>query len=457
MGLLDTLSALAPSADPAWLERIRSASFRGVPFYVDGTSYEFGPRLQRDTLIGRNGTQNTDHGEGPEEFDVDAYLFGGDYDRERDALEAALAKGGPAEMVLPFRGGKRVRIIGRVRTREKRKELGWCTISFSAVYEPEESLGALLDSAGGLGAAAGKLADKAEAGFLDKYDLSGLPGAQQLNITAALDDVVSAMRSVNGAISSQLGIIDTLSRSIDNFAFELGTLLNTPQSLVSRLRGLLGSILGVANTIKNGIDRTTGLPRQLSSPSAFEASEPTRVVSRTGGPLMLAGTERDPDRIAAGTTETIVPKPADTATDTRAQEAAAAHAVYVLTRAVGLAGVAELASVLPFDSVDLADQMMELIGDAADSLTEAPQESIDGDTLQAVEDTRAAAFKHLSTVSANLADLQDHYPRKQIPMVLIAHELYSDATRENEIIARNRTRHPLLVEANERLEVEAAR
>ena len=91
-----------------------------------------------------------------------------------------------------------------------------------------------------------------------------------------------------------------------------------------------------------------------------------------------------------------------------------------------------------------------------DELHEALDEQMlvaDDKTYRALNDVRVSMINDISTRSADLAKTVSFTPKATLPALVIAHQLYGDATMEDTIIDRNPIRHPGFIQGGEALEV----
>jgi len=94
----------------------------------------------------------------------------------------------------------------------------------------------------------------------------------------------------------------------------------------------------------------------------------------------------------------------------------------------------------------VADDVLEL----RDSLNEAIYTAslkADPAHYQALNNHRLALVKHLTAVAASGVRLVDVTPPETLPALVLAYRRFGDATREAEVVQRNRIRHPGFVPA----------
>lgn len=410
----------------AWRDRLRKASFKGVTFYVDASAMTKGRRVPVRKLAGKDGSVQQDLGRDPDELDLAAFFWGEDYDVARDAFEEKLCESGPGALVHPTRGDLWVRVTRGPVTAESRTEQGYCTIRFSVVVERRDggTLRARTDTASTLKKAAKNLRTVAATDATSALSTASMPSKYLASTIAAVGSVTDSMREVQRRIQGELGVIDTVSGALDELDSTVNTLLSTPSELVTKLIAIVGDVLGLAHTVTSGIDRITGLPRLITNVFANSAS--------------ARATVKAAKRIAAlGSTQT-----AAGATTLARQEAANNQAVFRASRASALATQAETYADAAFDSAALALETLANIADEVEALSVySPSDELFG----ALSDLRAAATLHLTQVAGALPQVVTYDPPQEVPALLIAFDLYGDARREAEIVARNRTPYPHLV------------
>lgn len=117
-----------------WRERLRPASWRGVPFYIDEGSGEVGRRFEMHEYPQRDTPWAEDLGRAQRKWTVRGYVLGAGYMGLRDRLLAACEQQGPGKLVHPYLGELQV-VCERFRYSERQEEGGICRFDLS-VAEP---------------------------------------------------------------------------------------------------------------------------------------------------------------------------------------------------------------------------------------------------------------------------------------------------------------------------------
>lgn len=102
-----------------WAKTLRRASFRGVPFWVDGEEPEVGRRVVAHEISGGEAVLTEDMGARAKSIFVDAYVIGDLADFAGLALERACAAPGASLLILPMDSGEAAHCIACARNRRK--------------------------------------------------------------------------------------------------------------------------------------------------------------------------------------------------------------------------------------------------------------------------------------------------------------------------------------------------
>ena len=143
-----------------WMKTLRSASFRGVPFYVDEEAIpKTGRRIVTHEYVKAEEHATEDMGRLPREFRIKAYIASDQADVQTVALLEACSTKGAATLVLPFFGAHQVRCQGMDPSWKKEK-LGFVSIDLEFIEAGQD----------GAGFPAIPLGDRIAAGLLDGLD-----------------------------------------------------------------------------------------------------------------------------------------------------------------------------------------------------------------------------------------------------------------------------------------------
>ncbi len=392
-----------------WRDELQTASFRGVQFHVTSAEQSGGRELGEHTVrFSEKAPYLEDLGKTGQSFPVEAVVVGDEYRSAVSTLLKALEQPGSGQLVHPAFGVRTVS-VKTFRKREESSALGKATISIEFV---ENS------------------APVAPTATVDALSVVK-SAASALSLSAA-----------NAFVMTAVGLTDTAT-----------TAFGATQSLVNDSIGKLSRGLSALP-----------IPAELLSPFRRELLSPSVLVSSfTGAPaayfpaLLSVAFSRSEDALAGTQTinrvaailslyEKVAAPLPDDATD---EQQANFMAVVLLMQRQVLSSAASLVITQQFDSYDDALIARASVVDAIDRHAEA---SVD-DTYASLVDLRIAVANAVPGVDSRLPRLQMHTPAVGVPSLVLAHRLYGDVEREEEIISRNHLRFPAFVPAGRALEV----
>jgi len=393
----------------SWKDNLQKASFRGVPFNVEGDDSAFGRRTQVHEYPQRDKPYSEDNGKKAREYSLTAFLVGADFMAARDRLLAEIEKAGPGELVHPWYGRMMVNVNGECRVQHSRAEGGYCAITLSFVEAGELAF----PSAGNApGAKTLLAADAVQASaitdFSERFSIDNLP---EFAVVDASDTMEGILDSLDAALGSVGGVLADPVRILKE---QIGGLLPDPPELATRLFGLFskaGAILTSARSIGFSDFDSLNFLRAFSTlraRSAFPVS--TRPASLTSTRKAIYDNR---DALAA------------------------------LTRRALLVQASGMTAAMPLpvydDAVTLRRELMTAL--------DAEAVLADDANYTVLMDLRSKVHSDITARLSDTARLQTITPGEIVPALVLAYDLYEDTARESEIIARNRLRYPGFVPA----------
>lgn len=394
----------------SWRDQLRPASFRGVEFHTVSDSGTFGRRSVLHEFPFRDLPYVEDMGRKAREIRIVGFVLGDDYLTELDALIDAVEQPGPGKLVHPKFGELTVSITdGGLTIDQSSAEGGMARISFACTESGEARFPSGLPvTQDVLKSRADDALDASANGFASRSNLLNLPGwAQQLSIDRAqgfLDQVRAAIGSVAGVAGGRGGVLDLL----DALSPQLGDLLRNGVQFTTQIRGLLGGL-------RSGMD----------------ARPAVQVLGRIGD-------------FAIGETHMLP------TTSTRQRVADNRDSLNEFLRGCAIIERCRTVAELEFTDYQEAVAVRDSVTTQIDLVAEATSDDVLFDALTAL---RAAVVRDIAARGADLARLVSVTPNATTPALVLAHNLYQDATRDTEILARNRIPHPGFVAAGTPLEV----
>ena len=154
----------------SWRDRLLAGSFRGAGFSIEShDSKAGGRRLHVHEYPGRDDPYAEDLGAVTGDFEVNAFVLGDDYDRQRDALIRACNAPGSGVLVHPYLGLRRV-ACSEIRVSERASEgrMARITMQFIAAGANKEPA-SLVDTAALLVDRAASAAEAAAREFISGF------------------------------------------------------------------------------------------------------------------------------------------------------------------------------------------------------------------------------------------------------------------------------------------------
>lgn len=394
----------------AWRKTLRPASFRGVRFLVDSHEFESGRRGETHEYPQRDEPYAEDLGRRARRYELEAFVLGPSYTPLRDDLVDALEAAGAGTLVHPYLGTTRV-VVRAFRLTESTQDGGQAkfritfeeagrnqypgggTATDTAVKDQAEA------AAGGVLADLERVLDASAPGWLTQDTADFLIGAGD-----AIADAMVGITTIAGdhdALRRDLGGLPALAPALALDPPQAGA---TIRSLLMQLRTLPGA------------------PGE-----AFRA--------------LMKVTSWRPDEDVPETTALR-----------RRQKANRAAVTGFVRRSAAI----EAAVVVPeieFEAREDAARVREEITSVLDEEILTAGAVGDDDGYRELSKLYAAVAVDLEQRGATLASVQVVKLPASTPALVLAHRLYQDALRDQEIVARNRVRHPSFVPGGTDLEV----
>ncbi|CAP44774.1 DNA circularization protein [Bordetella petrii] len=412
-----------------WRERIDpelQGSYRGVPFYVERADTKGGRRWLIHEYPRRDKPYSEDMGRRAKEWRLQLFVAGDNYDRERDALIEAFDAPGAATLEHPYLGSV-MAVASDVGWSESTAEGGSCTFQVTFNEAGEESYPATtMDTQREVGQAANACETSILDDFAAKWNVDGLLG---WSLEAVERDLTAVVRGIDDVVG---GIADQVAGAI-----------RFPVNVA-------GIVIGGYNRLKNAVMRPVNALDLYSGLNLLSGSDDdggsNRVLLSPGTPVRAVRLLRDTGESAAA----VPPPVADTPERRqRAQNAVAARQLNGRAAALTAARlVAETdwpsrqeAQAAGQDTLALIDAQM------------ATEEPISDAVYGALVALRSAVTADLRARAVALPGLATYTPQVTQPALVVAHRLYGDARRADEIVIRNGVPHPGALRGGIELEV----
>lgn len=376
---------------------LRPASFRGVPFEVDGADLEAGRRTQVHEYPQRDKPWVEDLGRATRDLTFEAFVVGADYVAKANRLIAALEEPGPGSLVHPWLGTSTVSIRNPARV-SYNNQLGFARFALSFVESGELAFPAAGNSTTTQSRlAATGLESAAVADFSKTFAVTGY---QDFVADSASASLGKAFGLVAGRTVPGIDVLGYSTAAPSMLQTALGLLAN-PSALGASIAGFLG-VSGYVTTAQRWASLAQSLVRLAQ----------------------ISGLMTPPAPVVY--------------TPSRQQTYENTVAINALTRQVLLAQAVGASSMVTAAVYDDTVQLRDRLAAALDSESLVATDA----SYAALQTARGAVWRDLTDRSRDGARLTTNTPPETLPALVVAYDLYEDAARDGEICTRNAVRHP---------------
>ncbi len=424
----------------AWKDTLRTASFRGIPFLVDGHDAEFGRRNETHQIAQRDKPYTEDLGKAARGFSIDAYVLGDNYARDRDRLIEAFETAGPGDLVHPYLGN--MRVDGKwLRVRESSRDGRICYLQMTFVESGEAAFPSNdTDSVKSITSSANDAIEAAGSGFAGKFTVDGFPSFvvdAAAGRLGGLSDLITNL-PINPMASAQ--VVADFSLRVRSLKTQALRLINSPRDMASSIMGVISSVRDVFGVRSTAVLRTIRVA--YTAPYTGPTNTPNRVQQKTND-----------EAFSALIRQSSISEQAKSAGVTANNSAAAASA------ARGDAGdsVAAVENALGTDDIyqsrDEAVAARDEITDVLDSEMEDP--ATGPAEFQQFTRLRTEVVRGVPAPNMRLPSLAEVTPPSTLPSLVVSYAFYENAGRAVEISKRNKVPHPGFLQGGQPLEVVA--
>ena len=411
----------------AWRDNYRAATFRGVGFFVATADSSHGRRQAVHETAQRDVPYTEDLGRKSREFGITGYLLGKEYDVAREELIKVCEQAGPGVLVHPYRGELTVVCRG-LTVSESSEEGGKCTISMTFLEAGEASYpSATVDSVNAISAKAGEVTEAGKENFVGDFLTKGYPSFVAEAATTQIKGLSDFLSSPEFIVSSDIQAVSDYYDKVKGIGSDAFNLIQAPFEFagqvvdaISSIRSAFGgSAFGMLMSLYNQY-----FPSAEDTPSAGTPSR-QQVVKNTSAVSALV-------RQAA------------------ISEAAVAAVVTQTTEDVSNGGTKTTSEPTKYDSYEAAIAVRTELADRLDEEGETTSSDL---VYVAVTDLRTVVVQAVPDPEQDLPRLATFSPRQTLPSLLVAYQLYGDASRAEDIVLRNDPRRPGFLIGGQPLEV----
>lgn len=429
-----------------WLDQLRPASFRDVPFQVDSIDWTAGDNVVVREYPFQDLPTVFRMGAGSEELKFSAYVIGANYHLQRAALMDALT--GPGILMHPTAGAMKVYVAGKFAVRENPSaEGGMARFDLHFVRaETRRYPQGVVNTAADVAARAATARAGAADAFAAQWGLDGAPGWVAEQAVARLKSTLDAVWAPLSAASRTLGAFNsTLIGNYQALRAGLDILVSVPRQLAD----------SVATLFELPAELSNAAARDFQSAFAWVFNVRDRVAATGYDVAVMPAVGAGLVMFGSGVVDVLA---VDSAARRRLQDLSDAGDRII--ESLATASWAEAAASVELASYDEAMAMRQALASqvqrlmlAASSATAAPvlPASSWHDSMLLLY---TASLADLQVRSRDLVRLTSYTPESWQPVWYVSHRLYGTVAYADEIMAMNpHIEHPLLVPPGRALRV----
>lgn len=392
-----------------WKKRLLPASFRGVPFFIESHEFSGGRKVVGHEPTDRDSTFSEDTGIKQKTYALDCHVIGDNYFFIRDALIKAMDNRDPGVLIHPYLGAKDVRPAS-FSVSETISEGRIAKLSLQFVDAGEKSFPtAKIDAVTSLLTSVASTVAIVQNAFQTAFKIASLPAfaisSTRLAIEGFFTDLRNGIDNVRTNPEKKAEII----KKIDEAEAEVESLILNNASLASTVDSIVSDLAGVVEepTDNDTIDISNGRNEKLV---IFDT-----VINFTTNYINIIDN-----------------------TPTRVSEKANNKALDELIVGIGIARIAEAASLVTYQTKDKALEIRESIS----SKIVEQLNIVSDDTFQALKDLNAKVTEAIPNPNENLSTISTIKIPTEQNSILLAYDLFESKDFEKDIINRNGVRNP---------------
>lgn len=383
---------------------LREASFKGAKFHVEETGGQFGRRTVLHEYPFRDLPYGEDLGRAARRFDVSAFFLNAD---EYQAFIDACESEGAGTLIHPFFGKAFVQLENSADVRYPRAEGGRYSVQLTFVEAGENTEPDATEDAGGL----------LDAAVDDALEVVGLDFAGQW-----LDDVTDWLDIAEGRLNQAYDYLEGFLSAAELAKSKLsrltlGSFLSRPLDLFYRVRGLIRSAAATVRlfSIRNSAGYT------IASQQAFQtAYRKNSLLDKLRGEVNAA------EWVVNAVGMELQPMPPS------------------LSDMVRRTAVLEQVRLLAFEDydsrADLAAARTRALAELDKEIFNAPPE-----VFRALESVRTQAVAAVEARIPTLREMRVLETKTTMPALVLAWQVNGSIEAYDDIVARNKVRHPCFV------------
>ena len=398
------------------------ASFRGVEFHIDEHDVTGGRRVQNHEYPNRDENYAEDLGRVTPTFSFTAFLIGAKYKEQLDALIDACNKPGTGKLVHPGYGTKNV-ICTNITPKISSKQGGMATVELTFINAGSKAVPVTsIDLGGLLSSAANALISSASLSFAENWTLSnGVAG-----LLGLINGIADAASSAIDYLSAGIGYVEGMTSDIMETTNKLVDVASKVVQLKTKAKALLSLPTAIASNlciVYNAISSLAG-----KSAQSFKTVQ------------NLAKQSNKSEKASTANADAIAEK-------------RCMQQIEQLTKQIIVAEEANALLQIEFENSEEANSVLESF--LADAEEIELYEDIEPTTevMTAIRDLREIVIRYMNELVLKLPQTRTITLAEETPSLVLAHDLYEDLDRADEIEKKNKIAFPAFCPANKQLKV----
>lgn len=401
-----------------WHEEYQQASYKNVPFKVKRIGSGYGRYYKDHAYPQTDDVSADDITRKPRKFSIEGYVIGADYNSQLRPLIRAIEQGGYGELVHPYRGVEYV-LATDLEITEVDDEGGIARFNLDFIEAGKKKFPDInTDGKYKLYASADSLITAAKTRFENTVKLAGVTDEVRNGAIGTVSKIFTAVKNISTASSLPQSVIGSSDYAQDfaNMQFLFNQIIH-PGALikqtVSDYANLITTVFGIV--LDNGSADNGDWTRKVI--------EPTR---NTSYPVIPENTSNNADQNvnAAISTEFV--------------------------NVVGIATEAKSLSNTVFESRQQAVEVRDDLIDQIDLLLERDQFKT---TYSYLRDLKSQIILNGFPDETTLKRIRKVILPATTNSILLAYDVYEDISRADDIVKRNKVRHPGFISGDTELEI----
>lgn len=402
-----------------WQAQYQQASFKGVSFYVDSSDTKIGRNLSTNEYPGTEDVSTEDISRKARSFSLDCYVLGSDYFQQRDALIAAFESKGAGELVHPYQGIQQVHCED-CNIKESKLEGGIAKFTVTFIEAGEQKFPAIeQDRNFQLLNKANRLNVVADSYFTNNVKLVNVPDYVRngsINTVSNFFTNIKGLVNSGGLFNSLSSLANTdfiqsfanLSLNLDNVITPLASIKQSPLDYVSLISSTFGLIFDIGENAKS-IKKILVPARSTTVDTIYEYTQQNK--------------------------------------DFNSNQTVSTHYINL----VGVATEAKGLTKQDFSSRKEALEVRDNLVDQIDLLKDVHQDR--AEIYTALRDLKSEVIISVPNQAQRLPRIRNLKLPRTKSSILLAYDLYEDISQADDIVSRNKIKHPGFISGDKELEI----